>query len=357
MTRRTSISRHARRGSSQRWSTALAVAVAAGTSRPLPCRSGAAREPRADEDVPPRRTPRSSAASRRASRRRRTATSRSRRRPTSTTPRCGRRSARRSTPILARSKALWIEGNPYYERVEGVVAGTPSLAVYDVILDAGSSAKEDPASAVPFDLRLADGRVLRKPGNLFNLTEGMLWGTRPEYTREGRSSRSRRRRQASSSARRSRTPPSSRPPPTAFALYAGEARPLGEGMEADRVGRVHGGRRDGADDERVLRPVEGLALRARRPRARATRSTSSRGSRTSATSSAGFASSTRGSGPRSPTVDHAAGGADEARARQPVVVRLEAARSRSGRDAASRPSRRTRSAARRRGARRRSPAR
>ena len=64
-------------------------------------------------------------------------------------------------PILARSKALWIEGNPYYERVEGVVAGTPSLAVYDVILDAGSSAKEDRASAVPFDLRLADGRVLR----------------------------------------------------------------------------------------------------------------------------------------------------------------------------------------------------
>jgi hypothetical protein len=89
------------------------------------------------------------------------------------------------TPILARSKALWIEGNPYYERVEGVVAGTPSLAVYDVILDAGSSAKEDPASAVPFDLRLADGRVLRKPGNLFNLTEGMLWGTRPEYTAKG----------------------------------------------------------------------------------------------------------------------------------------------------------------------------
>lgn len=88
-------------------------------------------------------------------------------------------------PLLARSKALWIEGNPYYERVEGVVAGTPSLAVYDVILDAGSSAQEDPASAVPFDLRLADGRILRKPGNLFNLTEGMLWGTRPELTAKG----------------------------------------------------------------------------------------------------------------------------------------------------------------------------
>ena len=52
--------------------------------------------------------------------------------------------------------------------------------MYDVILDAGSSAKEDPASAVPFDLKLPNGKVLRKPGNLYNLTEGMLWGTRPE---------------------------------------------------------------------------------------------------------------------------------------------------------------------------------
>jgi hypothetical protein len=89
------------------------------------------------------------------------------------------------TRVLARSKSLWIEGNPYYEQVEGVVAGTPSLSVYDVILDAGSSAAEDPAGAVPFDLELADGRVLRKPGNLFNLTEGMLWGTLPQYTAKG----------------------------------------------------------------------------------------------------------------------------------------------------------------------------
>jgi hypothetical protein len=88
-------------------------------------------------------------------------------------------------PLLASAKAAWIKGNPYYERVEGVVAGTPSLAVYDVILDAGSSAKEDPASAVPFDLKLSNGLVLRKPGNLFNLTEGMLWGTRPELVAKG----------------------------------------------------------------------------------------------------------------------------------------------------------------------------
>ena len=82
---------------------------------------------------------------------------------------------------LARAKRLWVKGNPFYERVEGVVAGTPSLAVYDVILDAGASAKEDPAGAVPFDLRLPNGKTLRKPGNLFNLTEGMLWGTLPAY--------------------------------------------------------------------------------------------------------------------------------------------------------------------------------
>ena len=90
----------------------------------------------------------------------------------------------RSTGVgtdLRRAKSLWIAGNPYYERVEGIVAGTPSLAVYDVILDAGSSAAEDPASAVPFDLKLANGKVLKKPGNLYNLTEGMLWGTRPAY--------------------------------------------------------------------------------------------------------------------------------------------------------------------------------
>ena len=83
-------------------------------------------------------------------------------------------------PLLRQMKAAWVEGNPYYERVEGIVAGTPSLAEYDVIIDAGSSAAEDPESAVPFDLTLPDGTVLKQPGNLFNLTEGALWGTLPE---------------------------------------------------------------------------------------------------------------------------------------------------------------------------------
>jgi hypothetical protein len=84
-------------------------------------------------------------------------------------------------PLLAKAKDLWTEGNPYYERMEGIVAGTPSLAEYDIIIDAGSSKAENPESAVPFDLELADGRVLEQPGNLYSLTEGMLWGTRPEF--------------------------------------------------------------------------------------------------------------------------------------------------------------------------------
>jgi Imelysin len=82
--------------------------------------------------------------------------------------------------LVEHMKEDWVEGNPYYERMEGIVAGTPSLAEYDVIIDAGSSAAEDPASAVPFDLTLPDGRVLEQPGNFYNLTEGALWGTLPE---------------------------------------------------------------------------------------------------------------------------------------------------------------------------------
>ena len=83
-------------------------------------------------------------------------------------------------PLVQRLKTSWVEGNPMYERVEGIVAGTPSLSKYDVILDAGSSAAEDPESAVPFDLTLPSGTVLKQPGNLYNLTEGALWGTLPE---------------------------------------------------------------------------------------------------------------------------------------------------------------------------------
>jgi len=83
---------------------------------------------------------------------------------------------------LNNAKSAWIKASPLYEQMEGIVAGTPSLAEYDVILDAGTSGEEDPESAVPFDLTLPDGRVLPKPGNLFGVLESTLWGTYTDYT-------------------------------------------------------------------------------------------------------------------------------------------------------------------------------
>ena len=50
-----------------------------------------------------------------------------------------------------------IQANPAYEEMEGVVAGVPSLADYDVIIDAGSDGS-DPESAVPFSLETPAGK-------------------------------------------------------------------------------------------------------------------------------------------------------------------------------------------------------
>lgn len=83
---------------------------------------------------------------------------------------------------LADAKDAWVTASPLYEQVEGIVAGVPTLAEYDVILDAGASGEEDPEGGVPFDLTLPDGTVLERPGNLFGLLESTLWGTRDEFS-------------------------------------------------------------------------------------------------------------------------------------------------------------------------------
>ena len=74
----------------------------------------------------------------------------------------------------------WREANPQYEEAEGVVAGVEELSEFDVILDAGSDGS-DPENAVPFDVHLPDGRVLKKPGNFFFLTETSLFGTNEDF--------------------------------------------------------------------------------------------------------------------------------------------------------------------------------
>jgi hypothetical protein len=81
------------------------------------------------------------------------------------------------TTLLENARAAWMTASPLYEAMEGVVAGTPSLAQFDVDLDAGASAAEDPEGAVSFDITLPNGDVLAKPGNLFGVTESTLYGT------------------------------------------------------------------------------------------------------------------------------------------------------------------------------------
>jgi Imelysin len=78
----------------------------------------------------------------------------------------------------------YIDANPAYEEMEGVVAGVPTLADYDVIIDAGSD-KSDPENAVPFTVKTPAGRTFEQPGNFFQLIETSLWGTDPKYAAKG----------------------------------------------------------------------------------------------------------------------------------------------------------------------------
>jgi hypothetical protein len=68
--------------------------------------------------------------------------------------------------------------------MEGVVAGVPELADYDVIIDAGAD-KSDPENAVPFSLETPNGRTFEQPGNFFALVETSAFGTEPKFTAKG----------------------------------------------------------------------------------------------------------------------------------------------------------------------------
>lgn len=86
--------------------------------------------------------------------------------------------------ILADSKDAFVAANPAYEEMEGIVAGVPRLAQYDVDIDAGSDAST-PEDAVSFSLTTPDGKQLKQPGNLFFLTETALYGTNPDLQAKG----------------------------------------------------------------------------------------------------------------------------------------------------------------------------
>jgi uncharacterized protein YdbL (DUF1318 family) len=88
--------------------------------------------------------------------------------------------------ILLGLKPAFGRAHKAYEEEEGIIAGVPSLAQYDVIMDSGTSAADDPQTAVPFDLRLPNGKVLPKPGNFFHaLLEPTIWGTDARFVAPG----------------------------------------------------------------------------------------------------------------------------------------------------------------------------
>jgi hypothetical protein len=86
--------------------------------------------------------------------------------------------------ILDASKEAYVAANPAYEEMEGIVAGVPRLAQYDVDIDAGADAS-DPENAVSFSLELPNGETLKQPGNLFFVTETSLYGTNPDFLAKG----------------------------------------------------------------------------------------------------------------------------------------------------------------------------
>src|SRR3954467_13170470 len=77
-----------------------------------------------------------------------------------------------------------IQANPAYEEMEGVVAGVPSLADYDVIIDAGADGS-DPENAVPFSLTTKGGKEFKQPGNFFALIETSVFGTEKKFQAKG----------------------------------------------------------------------------------------------------------------------------------------------------------------------------
>ncbi len=85
--------------------------------------------------------------------------------------------------LVADAKTHWLAASTHYELDEGIIAGVPALAFYDVWIDAGPSAAEDPAGAYAWTLELPDGRALQSPGNFFhNLLEPSIWGTEAAFT-------------------------------------------------------------------------------------------------------------------------------------------------------------------------------
>jgi hypothetical protein len=84
-------------------------------------------------------------------------------------------------PLVLAMREAFNKSHTGYESVEGIVAGVPSLAQFDTILDAGSPGSEGGDNVADYTLKLPDGTELAQPGNFYhNLLEPMVYGTDPE---------------------------------------------------------------------------------------------------------------------------------------------------------------------------------
>lgn len=86
--------------------------------------------------------------------------------------------------LVERLQQDFHRANPAYEEMEGVVAGVPELADYDVIIDAGGDAS-DPENAVPFSIETPAGKTFRQPGNFNFLVETAVYGTEQKFQARG----------------------------------------------------------------------------------------------------------------------------------------------------------------------------
>jgi len=84
-------------------------------------------------------------------------------------------------PILLKLRETWAAADNAYENVEGIVAGVPSLAEYDVLLDSGRAEGEGD-NVAQITLKLPDGKEVKNPGSFYNwLIEPQLFGTKAEW--------------------------------------------------------------------------------------------------------------------------------------------------------------------------------
>lgn len=87
------------------------------------------------------------------------------------------------TAAIQTMRAQWLAASNQYETIEGIVAGIPSTAKYDLILDAGNPGTEA-EDVAEYDLTLPNGTVLPRPGSLFHIiTEPLFWGTEAAHVK------------------------------------------------------------------------------------------------------------------------------------------------------------------------------